>query len=73
MLAPYASLLAEADAELAPRVTPELLTEVLALVPADWLTAADFETADAARAAYLEHLSRRVARTADWLPQGSAA
>lgn len=46
---------------------------MLALVPADWLTAADFETADAARAAYLEHLSRRVARTADWLPQGSAA
>ncbi|WP_327034845.1 HipA family kinase [Micromonospora ureilytica] len=73
VLAPYASRLAEADAELAPQVTPDLLTEVLALVPGEWLTAADFETADAARDAYLDHLTRRVARTADWLPPGSAA
>lgn len=73
VLAPYASRLAEADAELAPQVTRELLTDVLAVVPGEWLTAADFETADAARGAYLDHLSRRVARTTDWLPPGSGA
>ncbi|MGW1450956.1 HipA family kinase [Micromonospora sp. NPDC002411] len=73
VLAPYADGLAEADADLAPRVTPDLLTEVLALVPDEWLTAADFETADEARAAYRNHLSARVANTADWLPQGGAA
>ncbi|MGW3890375.1 HipA family kinase [Micromonospora chokoriensis] len=73
VLAPYADGLAEADADLAPRITPDLLTEVLALVPDEWLTAADFETADEARAAYRNHLSARVASTADWLPQGGAA
>ncbi|MDG4811208.1 aminotransferase class I and II [Micromonospora sp. WMMD1120] len=73
VLAPYASRLAEADAELAARVTPELLAEVLAVVPDAWLTAADFATAEEARDAYLRHLSGRVARTADWLPSGRAA
>jgi hypothetical protein len=73
VLAPYASRLAEADADLTPRVTPALLAEVLALVPDAWLAGPDFDSADAARAAYADHLARRVARTADWLPQGSAA
>ncbi|MFI0795175.1 HipA family kinase [Micromonospora rubida] len=73
VLAPYAGRLAEADADLAPRVTPGLLAEVLALVPDAWLAGPDFDSADAARAAYADHLTRRVARTADWLPQGSAA
>ncbi|MEU4779323.1 HipA family kinase [Micromonospora sp. NPDC023633] len=73
VLASYATRVAEADAELAPRVTRDLLGEVLALVPDGWLTGADFDSADAARAAYVDHLARRVARTADWLPQGGAA
>jgi len=73
VLAPYATRLAEADAELAPRITDDLLAEVLALVPADWLAGDDFGSADAARAGYRAHLAARVARSADWLPQGSAA
>ncbi|MEH1016591.1 HipA family kinase [Micromonospora sp. CPCC 206060] len=73
VLAPYATRLAEADADLAPRVTPALLTEVLALVPDTWLVGADFDRADAARAAYLVHLSNRATRSAVWLPQGRAA
>ncbi|MGS2615345.1 HipA family kinase [Micromonospora sp. LZ34] len=73
VLAPYAGPLAEADADLAPRVTRDLLAEVLALVPESWLTGADFDSADVARAAYVDHLARRVARTADWLPPGRAA
>ncbi|MEU0546167.1 HipA family kinase [Micromonospora sp. NPDC005979] len=73
VLAPYADRVAEANDELAARVTPDLLREVLALVPAQWLTTADFGSADEAREAYVSHLSRRVADPADWLPTGSAA
>ncbi|MEH0985363.1 HipA family kinase [Micromonospora sp. CPCC 205556] len=72
VLAPYAGDLPSADAELSPRITRELLTEVLALVPDVWLAGPDFPSADAARAAYVDHLARRVARSADWLPGGAA-
>src|SRR6266545_3163019 len=37
VLAPYAKQLPDADGELAPRVTEELLHEVVALVPEPWL------------------------------------
>ncbi|MFC5062829.1 HipA family kinase [Actinomycetospora atypica] len=56
-----------ADAELAPRVTRELLEEVVAEVPVEWLDDPSFGSPDEARAAYVEHLSARVAdRT--WAP-----
>ncbi|CCH77689.1 conserved hypothetical protein [Nostocoides japonicum T1-X7] len=62
---------AGAHALLAPRVTPELLAEVLDLVPDDWLeTTADLADADAVRAAYVDHLLARVANPAAWLPGG---
>ncbi|MCM0678591.1 aminotransferase class I and II [Micromonospora phytophila] len=73
VLAAYAGRMAEADAELSPRVTRDLLSEVLALVPDGWLDGPDFDSVDAARAAYVEHLAARVARRGDWLPQGSPA
>ncbi|WP_282701329.1 HipA family kinase [Streptomyces sp. CC219B] len=55
-----------ADAELAPRVTRELLRSVVACVPDAWLT--DFATPDAAREAYVDHLHARVRASAAWLP-----
>ncbi|MET9498654.1 HipA family kinase [Streptomyces sp. NPDC006552] len=55
-----------ADAELAPRVTEELLREVLGLVPDAWLT--DFATPDEARDAYVSHLLARARASAAWLP-----
>ncbi|WP_237536048.1 HipA family kinase [Streptomyces sp. SID3343] len=67
--------LAKADAELAPRVTRELLTEVLALVPDEWLISGDAEIAlgldspDALREAYLGHLLARVTAPRTWLPR----
>ncbi|MFC0505129.1 HipA family kinase [Micromonospora costi] len=73
VLAPYATRLAEADAELAPRITADLITEVLALVPDEWLAGPDFDTPDEARAAYADHLSRRLELSASWLPTGSPA
>ena len=66
--------LAKADSELAPRVTRELLTEVLALVPDEWLESGEAEVAlgldspHALREAYIDHLLARVAGPRAWLP-----
>ncbi|MFC4498025.1 MULTISPECIES: HipA family kinase [Streptomyces] len=55
-----------ADAELAPKVTGELLRRVVAEVPDAWLT--DFATPEEARDAYVTHLHARVKASAAWLP-----
>ncbi|MFF7278323.1 HipA family kinase [Streptomyces griseorubiginosus] len=55
-----------ADAELAPKVTRELLREIVAEVPDAWLT--DFDTPAEMREAYVDHLHTRVRASADWLP-----
>ena len=60
---------AAADAELSAQVTPELLREVLALVPDVWLAdEPGFDSADAVREAYVGHLSARVQRHEGWRP-----
>ncbi|HEU0102365.1 MAG TPA: HipA family kinase, partial [Mycobacteriales bacterium] len=69
VLAAAATRRREADAALAPRVTPDLLREVTALVPDVWLVdEPGFETADDVRAAYVDHLQRRVAGRQAWAP-----
>ena len=55
-----------ADAELAPRVTEELLREVVDEVPDAWLT--DHSSPGEARAAYVTYLHARVRASARWLP-----
>ena len=58
-----------ADAELAPKVTEELLRSITAEVPDDWL--ADdphFATPDEVREAYVAYLYARVRSSAVWLP-----
>ncbi|MEU9286181.1 HipA family kinase [Streptomyces sp. NPDC048275] len=58
-----------ADAELAPRVTEELLREVTAEVPDAWLAEEPgFATPDEAREAYVGYLLARVKASAAWLP-----
>ena len=58
-----------ADRELVEAVTAELLAEVLALVPDVWLTdEPGFDEPDDVRAAYVGHLSRRVAAHEGWRP-----
>ncbi|MFF3204591.1 HipA family kinase [Streptomyces sp. NPDC002962] len=58
-----------ADAELAPRVTEELLRGIVAEVPDAWLTGeAGFATPDAVREAYVRYLHARVRASAAWLP-----
>jgi hypothetical protein len=62
--------LAAADAALAPLVTEELLTEVTALVPEEWLVdEPGFASPDAVRAAYVEQIAARMAGPRDWLPE----
>jgi hypothetical protein len=60
-LAPLRSAVAAAAQELAPMVTDELLTDILALVPDDWLRPDD-------RSSYIQYLSARMAAMNTWLP-----
>ncbi|WP_369173586.1 HipA family kinase [Streptomyces sp. R28] len=55
-----------ADAELRPRVTEELLREIVAEVPDAWLTG--FATPGEAREAYVTYLHARVRASQRWLP-----
>jgi hypothetical protein len=68
VLLPVAGALAQAHEELAPRVTRELLDDVLARVPDEWLAPeAGLETPDAVRAAYADVLLARAADPRPWL------
>ncbi|MGW4893795.1 HipA family kinase [Kitasatospora sp. NPDC004240] len=62
-----------ADEDLGPRVTVDLLEEVLALVPDEWLRdEPGFDSVDALRRAYVDHLAARVVLSEQWLPEGFA-
>jgi hypothetical protein len=63
VLKPFATALPDAGRELAARLTPRLLAEVVALVPDEWL-----DDPDADRDAYLGHLTARAAEPQAWLP-----
>ena len=74
VLGGYRSGLPAVDAALAPRVTRDLLEEVLALVPGEWLEPSPgAEHPDALREAYVEFLLARVAGDRAWLPVAEAA
>ena len=69
VLAQQATRRAEAGDALAPQVTPALLGDVLALVPDPWLAdEPGFDGPDEVRAAYGDHLLRRVAAREVWQP-----
>src|SRR5690606_6540103 len=58
-----------ADAELAPKVTEELLRSIAAEVPDDWLAVdSGFATPDEVREAYVAYLYARVRSSRSWLP-----
>ena len=62
-----------AHERLSPLLTQELLAAVVEAVPDDWLEQAPgLDTPEAARAAYVEHLLRRAASPAAWLPGGAS-
>ncbi|GHC56721.1 hypothetical protein GCM10010349_24250 [Streptomyces flavofungini] len=63
-----------ADAELAHRVTEDLLREITAEVPDAWLAdEPGFATPDALRDAYVSHLAARARASAAWLPTDFAS
>jgi hypothetical protein len=67
----FAPDLRAADAELAPRVTEELLREVAGRVPDAWLAdEPGFAGPDEVREAYVRYLHARVRASAAWLPTG---
>jgi hypothetical protein len=69
VLAAAATARPQADAALAPLVTREVLQQVLGLVPDVWLEdEPGFDTPDEVRAAYVDHLLRRVAAPRAWAP-----
>ena len=74
VLATYRRGVPAVDADLAPRVTRDLLVEVAELVPDVWLEPVPgAETPDALRAAYVEFLLARVQGDRTWLPVVEAA
>lgn len=69
VLTPYATELAAAEAEFAPRITEDLLREVTGLVPDRWLEGEPgFDGPGAVRDAYVDLLLKRAAGPRDWLP-----
>ncbi|MCW2666790.1 MAG: hypothetical protein JWN57_1752 [Frankiales bacterium] len=69
VLAGQATARDQAHRDLAPRVTEQLLSEVVALIPDVWLEAEPgFPTADDVRQAYVRQLLARVAAAAAWRP-----
>jgi hypothetical protein len=68
VLLPVAGPLAQVQAELGPRVTPELVDEVLSRVPDEWLAPEPgLETPQDVRSAYAEVLLARAAAPGPWL------
>lgn len=65
VLLPWADAVEQADAELAPKLSPELIAGIVAQVPDAWLGGPDaFADADGQRAAYVDYLVRRVRQRA---------
>ncbi|MFC4059285.1 HipA family kinase [Planomonospora corallina] len=70
VLAPFATEMAAADAELSARITPDLLGEVTGEVPDEWLAdEPGFDGPQAVRHAYAEHLLARAHGPRAWLPE----
>ena len=69
VLLPFATQLAEVDERLSGLVTRALLESIVEALPGDWLQDAFFDSADANRAAYVEHLLRRLAGRAGFVEE----
>ncbi len=66
VMMPVAGSIADADAELRPKVTPALVEEVLALVPDEWLDPGLGSPAQV-RAAYAAYFAARLSDAASWV------
>lgn len=74
VLGAYLPGVADVDAELAPKVTAELLSEVVGQVPDEWLEVPPGTPGrQAVREAYVDFLLARVSGERTWLPKVAAA
>ncbi|HET9501596.1 MAG TPA: HipA family kinase [Marmoricola sp.] len=69
----YVDGVPDADAELAARVSEDLLRQVVARVPDEWLAFVPDAAADEVRDAYVRFLLARVGGDRSWLPRRGAA
>ena len=68
VLLPFAGSIHEADAVLAPRLTPEVLRSVVDLIPAEWLAdEPGFGSAEEVRSAYVAYLHTRLQARRVWV------
>ena len=69
VLLPFADSIADADRELAPKLTPEVIARVVELIPESWL--ADEQFADSAqhRTAYEEYFRARLEQPRLWVKE----
>lgn len=74
VLLPLARRLREADAELAPQITPALIERIVGLLPEAWLQdEPEFADADALRRGYADYLKRRIAQRAGFVEEAVRA
>jgi hypothetical protein len=68
VLLPFAGSIPDADAALAPRLTPEVLRAVVDLIPDQWLdNEPGFGSAEEVRSAYVAYLSSRLREPRAWV------
>jgi len=60
VLLPFASAIAEADATLSTRLTPDVIEQIVDLIPDSWLDVAIFRSPEEHRAAYVTYLLNRL-------------
>ncbi len=68
-----ASRMADVDEEMAAHVTPDLIRDLVALVPESWLAIEGAADAEALRAAYERYLNARVAPPRPWVEEARRA
>lgn len=73
VLLPQANLLEEVDAELRKLLTPELINEVLNLIPDAWLDERAFESSRAQREAYALFLNTRIENSSIFVKEAQHA
>lgn len=74
VLLPRATRLSIVDEEFRPVLTDELITDIVGLIPDEWLTVdAPFDTPEQHRAAYIEFLTSRVANSQTFVNQAQHA
>ncbi|HEX7831484.1 MAG TPA: HipA family kinase [Thermoanaerobaculia bacterium] len=69
----WAKEIAEVDEQLAAKLTPDAIADVVARIPAEWLDEPRFSNADEHRAAYRTYLEQRLAAPRVWMEEAVRA